>query len=94
MSLPLRDAHATGPASLAIRPQSIDIRPLSGADAPALRGRIAEREFLGTLVRYRVAVGPHRILVDTLHQRDVQSFATGDEVALAVDPDQVTILPD
>ena len=88
--LPLQGTHAPGPASLALRPQSIGLGPASGT--AELRGRITEREFLGTLVRYHIAVGRHRILVDVLHKRAGRSFAAGDEVALTVEPDQTTVL--
>jgi iron(III) transport system ATP-binding protein len=94
LAIPLVGAHRPGAASLALRPQGIGIHAAAevASGRAELRGRIAEREFLGTLVRYHVAVGPRRILVDTLHQRGMQSFAAGDEVALSVAQDQITVL--
>jgi iron(III) transport system ATP-binding protein len=95
MMLPLLDHFPKGRVSLAFRPQSVTLygeteRPQ--ANGVTIEGRIETREFLGALVRYRVAVGPHRILVDALHQRGGTVFEAGAQVLLSLDPGQLTVL--
>jgi iron(III) transport system ATP-binding protein len=64
----LSETKAIGPsARLVLRPQSVEIAP---ADVPAtpgrgtFLGRIAHREFLGSIIRYGLALGEREILVD------------------------------
>jgi multiple sugar transport system ATP-binding protein len=90
-ALALTEPQAPGPASLTFRPQSVELS-VSGAAEPAFPATVRSREFLGTLIRYHVAVGPHRILVDALHQRGAQVFAPGEPVMLRVDPGQLHVL--
>ena len=107
LTLPLGDAAEAaegGPLSpdgsartMLFRPQSLTI---AGVDAPAppgairLEGTVAEREFLGSLLRYAVEVGAHRVMVDDSHRLGGRSFAVGDRVALTLDPAEVRLLPD
>jgi iron(III) transport system ATP-binding protein len=93
LSLALAGSHAAGPACLAFRPQGARLTAASGAPTqPALPAKVVSREFLGTLVRYHVAVGSHRILVDALHRRGEPPFEPGTSVDLALDADAISIL--
>lgn len=78
------------------RPQSLLIR---AADAPAaqrsarLEGKVVHREFLGSLIRYAVAVGDHTLLVDDSHQTGRECFDMQERVSLHLDRAQVRVLP-
>jgi len=77
------------------RPQDITIGapPGGGAgDAAVLLGRVEHREFLGSLIRYSVAIGGHILTVDDSHSAGAQAFAAGDDVALSLDPKNIRIL--
>ena len=80
----------SGSAALVFRPQSAAISDTSAA--PASAAKVVSREFLGTLVRYHIDLGPHQIIVDPLHQRGGRVFATGEEVSLRLDPAQLHVL--
>ncbi len=86
-----------------IRPQAITILspgPISGpipggpasTDKAGLRGRIAEHEFLGNLIRYTVIVGQRALYVDDNHQAGRLVHEPGATVELQVDPQQVCVL--
>jgi iron(III) transport system ATP-binding protein len=90
-SLALPGNYAPGSASLVFRPQSAALSDSTVAPS-ALAAKVLSREFLGTLVRYHVAVGSHRILVDALHQRGARVFAAGEAVGLQLDPAQLHVL--
>jgi iron(III) transport system ATP-binding protein len=90
-TLALTEPQAPGPAGLTFRPQSA-VLSAGDADAPTFAATVRSREFLGTLIRYHVAVGPHRILVDALHQRGAHVFAPGEIAALRLDPGQLHVL--
>ncbi len=78
------------------RPQNLTLR---GAGDPPLErtarllGRIKHREFLGSLVRYAVAVGEHELLVDDAHRSGRPAYEIGANVALYLAADQVRLLP-
>ncbi len=77
------------------RPQSVTIRK-AGEGGPSgnvnLRGIVRHREFLGSLIRYSVAVGENMILVDDSHKRGEPAFAEGAEVSLSLASEQVVLL--
>mgnify|MGYP000563117888 CR=1 FL=1 len=64
----------------------------AGADAAVLLGRVEHREFLGSLIRYNVAVGGHTLTVDDSHSAGRQAFSPGDDVALVLDTRNIRIL--
>ncbi len=78
-------AGETGTACLSFRPQDVRL-------APGGAGRILHREFLGGTIRYAVELGPHRIVVDTVHHREAAVFAPGTNVSVTVDPGRVVVL--
>jgi iron(III) transport system ATP-binding protein len=78
---------ASGPACISIRPQDVSI-----AAAGAVTATVMAREFLGSVVRYRVRAGAHTIVVDVPHRRGDAVHAAGAEVGLVLDPGHVTVL--
>ena len=77
-----------GGACISIRPQDISLGPAtSGAGAI-----VAEREFLGSVIRYRLRMHGQHIVVDMPHRRDAAIHEVGAEVGLTVDPKQVAVL--
>ena len=85
-----------GERSIVFRPQNLIIQP---ADEPApgdlarLSGTVEHLEFLGSVVRYRVAVGPHFLLVDSAHQRAQVPMEVGTSVNLFIKTEQIIDLP-
>ncbi len=57
---------AAGPACISIRPQDITV---TSPDV-GLAAVVTEREFLGSITRYRLQRGRHAIIVDVPHRRD------------------------
>jgi iron(III) transport system ATP-binding protein len=99
---PLLGAHAlsvvpgfTGPAELAIRPHALMV---IGADATAapnrawLDGIVAEREFLGEFMRYRIEASGAVFIADVPHFGG-ESHMPGARVKLGLDPETVRVLP-
>jgi iron(III) transport system ATP-binding protein len=77
-----------GPACISIRPQDIMLgQPDSGTSAT-----VTEREFLGSIVRYRLHMSGQQITVDVPHRRDGETHQVGASVGLVVDPRQLTVL--
>jgi iron(III) transport system ATP-binding protein len=79
-----------GPSSIV--PQNLTIRPQDDEPVPGttqLTGTVEHKEFLGGVVRYRVAVGGHFILVDASHQRGETALPEGTPVLLCLNDDQV-----
>jgi iron(III) transport system ATP-binding protein len=54
-----------------------------------LAGTVEHKEFLGGVVRYRVAVGGHFILVDASYQGGEEAMPEGTPVTLCLNNDQV-----
>jgi iron(III) transport system ATP-binding protein len=79
---------AAGAACLSVRPQ--DVMIVSSGDGIA--GVIAEREFLGGTMRYRVRVGRQTIAVDMPHRRGEPALVIGDGVKVMIDPDDASVL--
>ena len=83
---------AQGLKRIVFRPQNLTIRPQNAAPVPGttqLAGTVEHKEFLGGVVRYRVAVGEHFILVDAPHQRGEMAMSEGTSVVLCLNNDQV-----
>ena len=83
---------AQGTGSIIFRPQNLtiqpqDAEPISGA--VQLSGTVDHKEFLGSVVRYQVAVGGQLILVDAPHQRGEKAMPEGTDVSLSLSGDHV-----
>ena len=92
--MPLNET-SRGHGSIVFRPQNLSIKPADEAPVPnmaQLSGSVEHKEFLGSVVRYQVAVGSHHILVDAPHQRGRQAMADGTQVALYLSQDQIISL--
>jgi iron(III) transport system ATP-binding protein len=77
-----------GKVCLSLRPQ--DIMLVTTGDG--IPGTIADREFLGGTMRYRVRAGNHTMVVDMPHRRGEPALETGSAVKLDVDPADVSVL--
>ena len=87
---------AKGQSNIIFRPQNLTIRRQDAAAIPEttrLDGTVEHKEFLGSVVRYRVAVGGHYILVDQPHQREEAAIPEDTAVTLYLDSDQVIGIP-
>ena len=81
-----------GSGSIVFRPQNLTIRPQDAKPGPGttqLTGKVEHKEFLGGVVRYRVDVGGHFILVDAPHQRGEEAMPEGTPVRLCLNSEQV-----
>ena len=81
-----------GPGSIVFRPQNLTIgspAKNAGSGITQLTGIVEHKEFLGGVVRYRVAVGRHFILVDAPHQRGQAARPEGTAVTLSLNSNQV-----
>jgi len=88
LSLPLQAED--GAACLALRPQALGLQP-SGGD---LSGRVETRQFLGSLIRYGVSVGPHRLHIDRLYRPGDSVFEPEQIVAIQVPHEALLLLRD
>jgi iron(III) transport system ATP-binding protein len=83
-SLPVpADAAVPAGARLVFRPQDARLLEIPSSEG-ALRGRIADREFLGASVRYGVRVGSAEIAVDAPFRAGDTPREVGQEVLLEV----------
>jgi iron(III) transport system ATP-binding protein len=86
------ERNSRGTTNIIFRPQNLTIRPLEAEpvkETARMEGTVDHREFLGSIIRYRVRVGEHFILVDAPHQRGEASMSEGTLVALYLNSDQV-----
>jgi iron(III) transport system ATP-binding protein len=77
-----------GPACISIRPQDVVL----GNAGDGAASTVTEREFLGSIVRYKLEMGGQAITVDVPHRRDRAPHDVGAIVGLVVDPKQITVL--
>ncbi len=81
-----------GAGSIVFRPQNLTLLP-EGADpepgSALLKGTVDHKEFLGSVVRYRISVGGHFLLVDAPYQRGVKTMLEGSPASLSLKADQV-----
>ncbi len=81
--------------AVVLRPQNLTIQsPGVSHDARVtpLLGTVQYIEFLGSIVRYAVQVGPHSILIDESHRQGGQVFKQGASVEVGVDSNYLTTL--
>lgn len=91
------EAPGMGPATIAFRPHSVDIRADDASIDPArtwLAGRVESSEFLGELSRYRVRVGEVVLVANQPHRAGLSPLRPGDEVRLGIEPAQLRFLSD
>jgi len=94
IAVPLANG-AEGAANIMFRPQNLAIRRAGAPpvqDAAPIAGTVEHIEFLGGVVRYRVAAGGQTLLVDEPHQRSEPTIGRGEGVVLYLDRDQVSVL--
>jgi iron(III) transport system ATP-binding protein len=85
----------TGPAELAIRPHALEViarDAVPAAHRAWVDGTVAEREFLGEFMRYRIDVAGTTLVADAPHFGG-KGFAAGAHVKLGIDPMTVAVLP-
>jgi len=80
-----------GPACLSVRPQTITLSAKHGGNG-AINATVAEREFLGGIVRYRVQADDQTLTVDVPHRRGGEVYEIGAPVGLAIDARQASVL--
>ena len=85
-----------GPRSLVFRPQNVTIAQAADTrtDSGSVRmaGTVRHMEFLGSIIRYGVAVGADTVLVDHRHQQGAPVYATNSPVSLLLPKDQLMVL--
>ena len=84
-----------GSCSIVFRPQNLTIRPKDAKPVPGttqLAGTVEHMEFLGSVVRYQVAVGSYFLLVDAPHQLDEEVMPNGTLVTLSLNREQIIML--
>ncbi len=89
IEMPINDVVKYESGAVMFRPQNLTIQsPGSGhaAGIVPLPGTVQYVEFLGSIVRYAVAVGPHVILVDASHRQGDRVFPQDAAVEVGVDP--------
>ena len=98
LQIPLPDAvPEVARVTLMFRPQHLlligsDSEPASGTIR--FTGHIQQREFLGNLSRYSVTLHDQTILFDQIHQLGTPSLTVGEQIELALPPDQSRFLTD
>jgi iron(III) transport system ATP-binding protein len=94
IQVPAPGAPADGRV-LVFRPQNallVRADAASVGGSVRLSGQVSHTEFLGSIIRYTVQVGPHRVLVDEQHRTGTRQVAQGEQVALHLEPSQTVIL--
>jgi iron(III) transport system ATP-binding protein len=93
------DSAARGPRSLMFRPQNVVIagvdanaHAIADADKVRIAGTVRHTEFLGSIIRYAVAIGADTVLVDHRHQQGAPVYANDSQVDLLLPRDQLTVL--
>ncbi len=89
------DSAERGSRSLMFRPQNVLIAAAdtcADADRVRLTGTVRHMEFLGSIIRYGVAIGADTVLVDDRHQQGAPVFAPDSRVSLLLPKDQLMVL--
>jgi len=94
IEVPASNAPTDGKV-LVFRPQNALVEradQASNGDVVRFEGHVSHMEFLGSIIRYTVEVGPHRVLVDEPHRTGIMPVGTGEKVLLRLDPAQTVVL--
>jgi len=78
--------------TICVRPERVRVTPAAAA-REALAGRVEDRAFSGSLVKYRLAVGGLRLHAAVPYAHGTVLFEVGDHVAAAWDGDQAVTVP-
>ncbi len=81
---------APGHVTLGLRPEMVRLGP----GEVTLSGRIAEVDFLGSVIRLRADLGTERIAFDTFNSSSVAPPRVGEEVALGLNAADLLVLGD
>ena len=88
---------AGGAAEIAFRPHTLTLAAPGSSEARPdriwVKGTVAEREFLGEFIRYRIDVQGTPIVADQTHFSGNVEFAPGHPVDVGIEPTQVRLLP-
>jgi iron(III) transport system ATP-binding protein len=90
------DHPLTGNASIAFRPHTLSLATADragAADRIWVDGTIAQREFLGEFVRYRIDARGTELIADQSHFGGSVEFVPGSAVKVGIAPAQVRVLP-
>ncbi len=94
VSVPIGESP-TAASHIVFRPQNMTIQSSDVESLPGMMhlvGTVDHMEFLGSVVRYRVAVGEHFMLVDASYQRGEVPIAEGTPVTLSLNREQIITL--
>jgi len=94
VSVPIGES-SHGAAHIVFRPQNLTIQSSDVESLPGMMrlvGKVDHMEFLGSVIRYRVAVGEHFLLVDASYQRGEVPIAEGTPVTLSLNREQIIAL--
>ena len=89
------DSPGRGPRSLMFRPQNVIITAAdksAASDSVRIAGTVRHMEFLGSIIRYGVAIGADTVLVDHRHQQGAPVYAMDSQVSLLLPKDQLMVL--
>ena len=89
MSGGLDGAKAGETRTIALRPEAVT---LSADQGNALRGRIEQVSFLGSVVRIRVSFGENSISLDTFNNPNLRPPRQGDEVTVGFAPEDLQVV--
>ena len=94
VSVPIGESP-TAASHIVFRPQNMTIQSSDVESLPGMMRLVStvdHMEFLGSVVRYRVAVGEHFLLVDASYQRSEVPIAEGTPVTLSLNREQIITL--
>lgn len=94
VNIPMEKSASTA-SHIVFRPQNMSIHSSDAKLPPGmmcLSGEVDHREFLGSVVRYRVAVGEYFMLVDAPYQRGELPINEGAQVTLSLNREQIITL--
>jgi iron(III) transport system ATP-binding protein len=91
------DKINSGSCCLVFRPQNVNVTVDAQDDADntiQFQGTVSGKEFLGSTIRYRVAVGGDDVFADVSHQQGRRLLANGAQVNLGIHQNQIMIVND
>ena len=93
-TIPLPLPAAAGQAEIALRPHAMRLAAKRDNSSHIwIDATVAEREFLGEFIRYKVRAGAQDLIVDEPHFPGTGVFQPGAAVSVAIQPDQIGVIP-